>query len=467
VNRKLKLYLFTAILFCCISGCSENQGTSKVDQPSTVKPPVQKTLFYTDIEHPDPHKADKSKEEVESETAIEEVEPDSSNKEIAHSSCVQTRRCVPEDYPTIMSAIAAADEGDTVLIAPGDYHENITINGPQSITVGSRFLISQNGEDIYNTRIIGDGSTSVISIMKTELSPVAIVGLTVQGGAARYGGGFHIVESNPHLSNLIIARNKCRTGGGGGIYCFKSSILLENSLLYGNYSADVGGGYYGKEKSQSILRNVIFMENVGTTLGGAAYLRNWSDTVFEDVLFIRNRCLRGSALALKYESKALASHCLFINPGKSFESVVYSGKQSSTILLQSTVEMPFTGYTSTKLPFTDEEAGFTSMYNSVIGTEQVQPDSVRAYSYESLLRDGRMHIKLHALSSYIEPGFYQPGRVAEAIKSLFIDKAAAEEISSDTNSLVLLEQLDLIKQELENRGSSPDDSDVQAALDYR
>jgi hypothetical protein len=107
------------------------------------------------------------------------------------------------------------------------------------------------------------------------------------------------------------------------------------------------------------------------------------------------------------------------------------------------------------------------MYNSVIGTEQVQPDSVRAYSYESQLRDGRMHIKLHALSSYIEPGFYQPGRVAEAIKSLFIDKAAVKELSSDTNSLVLLEQLDLIKQELENRGSSPDDSDVQAALDYR
>lgn len=442
MNRKLKFYFMTAAFFsvCVMSGCSENQETSNPDQTSEMKSPQQKTRFYNDIEQAEAPKTKMPTEEI--------VSPETSNEEIVQSSCGPTRRCVPGDYATIMSAIQAASEGDTVLIAPGDYRENLTINGPQSITIGSRYLISRDGIDIYNTRIIGDGSTSVITIMETELSPVAIVGLTVQGGAARYGGGFHIVKSNPHLSNLIITKNACRTGGGGGIYCFKSSILLENSLVFGNISGDVGGGYYGKEESQSILRNVVFMENSCKTLGGAAYLRDWSDTVFEDVLFVRNKGIIGSAVALKYESKALASHCLFIKPEKSFESVVYSGKQSNTILLQSTIEMPFTGYTATRLPFKDEDAGYTSMYNSIISTDQGQADSVRAYSYESVLSDGRINFKLQAMRSYIAPGFYLPGRVAEGIKDLFVKKAGKKLIYTDFNSSALIEQLDLIKKEL-------------------
>src|SRR5262245_23192392 len=43
---------------------------------------------------------------------------------------------VPADYPTIQSAINAANNGDTVLVAPGTYYENINFNG-KAITVTS------------------------------------------------------------------------------------------------------------------------------------------------------------------------------------------------------------------------------------------------------------------------------------------------------------------------------------------
>ncbi|MDQ2844261.1 MAG: hypothetical protein M3Y72_25115, partial [Acidobacteriota bacterium] len=48
----------------------------------------------------------------------------------------QTTIRVPQDYPTIQAAVDAAQNGDTVLVSPGTYHENIKLN-MKAITVTS------------------------------------------------------------------------------------------------------------------------------------------------------------------------------------------------------------------------------------------------------------------------------------------------------------------------------------------
>src|SRR5438105_2915338 len=48
----------------------------------------------------------------------------------------QMIRHVPKDFSTIQAAIAAAQNGDTVLVAPGTYGENINFQG-KLITVRS------------------------------------------------------------------------------------------------------------------------------------------------------------------------------------------------------------------------------------------------------------------------------------------------------------------------------------------
>ena len=47
---------------------------------------------------------------------------------------------VPADYPTIQEAINAAVNGDTVLVSPGTYVENINFRG-RNIVVASEFLL--------------------------------------------------------------------------------------------------------------------------------------------------------------------------------------------------------------------------------------------------------------------------------------------------------------------------------------
>ena len=62
---------------------------------------------------------------------------------------------VPADHGRIQQAIDAANDGDTVLVAPGVYRESLQLKGKQ-ITLASRFLTSRDRKDIQRT--ILDGS---------------------------------------------------------------------------------------------------------------------------------------------------------------------------------------------------------------------------------------------------------------------------------------------------------------------
>ncbi|NPA94986.1 MAG: hypothetical protein GXO58_06125, partial [Thermodesulfobacteria bacterium] len=63
---------------------------------------------------------------------------------------------VPEDYETIGDAVDAAQDGDTILIAPGSYEaDDIVVT--KKLTIASNYLLSKNEADIENT-VINQGS---------------------------------------------------------------------------------------------------------------------------------------------------------------------------------------------------------------------------------------------------------------------------------------------------------------------
>src|SRR5215471_3618344 len=67
---------------------------------------------------------------------------------------------VPKDRPTIQAGINAANTGDTVLVAPGKYIENINFDG-KAITV-----TSSGGPDV--TIIDGAQTSSVVTFSSGE-----------------------------------------------------------------------------------------------------------------------------------------------------------------------------------------------------------------------------------------------------------------------------------------------------------
>ena len=99
---------------------------------------------------------------------------------------------VPENYLTIQSALNAAQTGDTVLVQPGIYSENIIwpeINGIKLISAG----------DSSNTVIDGGGFSSVIYInpqSATIDTTTLIQGFKItNGGNVGFGGGLCIIGS--------------------------------------------------------------------------------------------------------------------------------------------------------------------------------------------------------------------------------------------------------------------------------
>ena len=62
---------------------------------------------------------------------------------------------VPQDYPTITSAVNHASPGDVIVVKQGIYYENIQIN--KSLTL--------LGEDSKNTIIIGNGGPNEPAVL--------------------------------------------------------------------------------------------------------------------------------------------------------------------------------------------------------------------------------------------------------------------------------------------------------------
>ena len=185
---------------------------------------------------------------------------------------------VPEDYPTIQECIEAAVDGDTCLVAPGDYVENINFLG-KAITVTSEAGPEEtqiSGRDC--TR--GEDACSTVTFNSSENNDAIIDGFKIRFGIGTYkfscgmyeecgpyyygGGVFCDGGSSPTISNCIITYNDAsyqngqkRLGKGGGIY---GSPVITNCLIKDNYAGLYGGAIYG---SPTITNSTIIWNYAG------------------------------------------------------------------------------------------------------------------------------------------------------------------------------------------------------------
>ncbi len=150
-------------------------------------------------------------------------------------------------FTAVQSAINASATGDTVLVYPGRYLENINFNG-HSLTLASLELTTGNPAYIDSTIIDGNQQSSCIYINSNE-SFVIIRGLLITNGIGylfsnsilRYGGGiFCQLATEFSIINCNIIGN--RADDGGGIHCTRSNITLKGTTIRNNSAANGGGG---------------------------------------------------------------------------------------------------------------------------------------------------------------------------------------------------------------------------------
>jgi len=215
---------------------------------------------------------------------------------------------VPDDYSTIQGAIDAVSNGDSVVVRPGTYHENINFAG-KKITVKSEL-----GPQV--TTIDGNQSGSVVSFTNGETIDSVIDGFTITNGSSfSYAGGIHCDSSSPLITNNIIVNN---SGENGGIRAEQmgpyDSITVTNNIIASNTARawdldSGGGGIYCLYGIVNITNNVIVGNTTTTDLcesssppytrigGGIACVNVYSTSIISGNIIEGNFASYGGGLA--------------------------------------------------------------------------------------------------------------------------------------------------------------------------
>lgn len=203
---------------------------------------------------------------------------------------------VPGDYSTIQDGVNAGLDGDTVLVQPGTYSENINFNG-HNVILGSLFLITGDTTYISETIIDGNHVDTVVKFWSEEAA--TITGFTIRNGYGEYGGGISCRYSDPLITHNIITRN-LTSESGGGIFCWSGSNPIITNNIISNNSAPEGGGLWICYSHPALELNTIVHNNAIN--GGGIVFRNCD----------------------QYQSLRVANNIIALNSASSYGGAIFS-----------------------------------------------------------------------------------------------------------------------------------------------
>jgi parallel beta-helix repeat protein len=256
---------------------------------------------------------------------------------------------VPSQHSTIQSAINLAANGDTVIVSPGTYHENIDFKG-KSITVQS---VDPNDPNTVISTII-DGSTpidsnfgSVVIFKSGEDHNSVLAGFTITGGTGswitvswkytgilwnRCGGAILCCNlSQPKITKNILINN--RAGEGGAIYIYGNPVnsadpinppvhinpIITDNAFFNNtalinhgfippdttYPATEhgdGGAIVCFQGVDAAITGNLIIGNHAQWYGGGIHCRQWSNVLVAENEIADNNSSLGGGIHITYYS---------------------------------------------------------------------------------------------------------------------------------------------------------------------
>ena len=166
-------------------------------------------------------------------------------------------RRVPKSYPTIQTAVDAADPGDLVLVDQGIYREEVTVTTP-SITIRG----ASRNETIIDGEFVRGNGIAVLA------DGVALENLTARNA---FLNGFYWTGITGFRGSYLTAYNN----GDYGIYAFDATDgLIDHSYASGSPDS---GFYIGEcYPCRIVIRDVTSEHNAigysGTNSGGDLYV---------------------------------------------------------------------------------------------------------------------------------------------------------------------------------------------------
>jgi hypothetical protein len=212
---------------------------------------------------------------------------------------------VPSVAPTIQAGITIANPGDSVVVAPGTYFENLSMRS--SITLIGEGTPEQT---VIDGRLLGPvlSCENDVNFVLSKLTFARGFNAAYPGGAGiamnfssaiisdcilrdnvagRDGGGISVVDSQAQIQRCQIRHNITQGQlDGGGVFTYRANVTLTDCLIVEN-QADEGGGFSVSEQSSVNIRNCVIHRNTATNIGqagGALIMVNSSGQIVNNTM---------------------------------------------------------------------------------------------------------------------------------------------------------------------------------------
>jgi nitrous oxidase accessory protein NosD len=160
------------------------------------------------------------------------------------------KRNVPGEYPTIQTAIDAANPGDDIIVQKGIYKENIIIDKNINL-IGIGWPEIDGGSK--------EGNVNTVSIAYLGDRAGKVEGFIVTGGGTGpRGHGIYIWDSSPEISNNKVTGNRHNSMGIHGKATQTGKTRIHNNFIYDN-GVGIGNGL---GSSAHIYNNQIYNNHI-------------------------------------------------------------------------------------------------------------------------------------------------------------------------------------------------------------